>query len=106
MLRLGFPVRVLGRRGLRSHDSRRRPQAPHLSVSLVFLRDVISYLRAQNICCYRLADGLAPYLADGKHVEFQRQVDECAVELAEVGGLARAAGLRLTMHLGAHVALS
>src|SRR5262245_25105867 len=99
MIRLGFAVRILGRPGLRSHDGRRWQHGPHLSVSLVYLRDIIAYLEQRRIFCYRLAEGLAPYLVQAEQAGFERQIEECAAELAEVGALARAAGLRLTMHL-------
>src|SRR5215208_2011266 len=101
MIRLGFPVRILGRAGLRAYDGRRWQQSPHLSVSLIYLRDIIAYLVQQRICCYRLADRLAPYLTHEEHAQFQRQLAECEAELAEVGSLVQAAGLRLTMHLQA-----
>jgi UV DNA damage repair endonuclease len=38
--------------------------------------------------------------------EFARQLDECAQLLAETGALARAHGIRLTMHLPLHVVLA
>jgi hypothetical protein len=38
--RLGFPVRVQGA-PIRSHDSRRYQNRPHLSVSLAYLRDIL-----------------------------------------------------------------
>jgi UV DNA damage endonuclease len=106
MIRLGFTVRVLGQKGLRAADRRRWQQQPHLSVSLIYLRDIIGYLAQQRIGFYRLADALAPYLTHGAHAEFERQIEECAGELAAVGALAQEAGVRLTMHLGAHVGLA
>ena len=106
MIRLGFAVRVLGQKGLRAADRRRWQQQPHLSVSLMYLRDIIGYLRQHEIGCYRLADALAPYLTYGAHAEFERQIEECAGELAAIGALAQEAGVRLSMHLGAHVTLA
>jgi UV DNA damage endonuclease len=106
MIRLGFAVRVLGQKGLRAADLRRWQQQPHLSVSLIYLRDIIVYLAQQQIGCYRVADALAPYLTHGAHAEFERQIEECAGELAAVGALAQAMGVRLSMHLGAHVTLA
>lgn len=103
MIRLGFAVRVLGQKGLRAADGRRWQQQPHLSVSLIYLRDIIGYLAQRQIGCYRLADALAPYLTHGT---FERQIEECAGELAAVGLLAQEAGVRLTMHLGSHVVLA
>lgn len=103
MIRLGFAVRVLGQKGLRAADRRRWQQQPHLSVSLIYLRDIIGYLAQHQIGCYRLADALAPYLTHGA---FEHQIEECAGELAAIGALAQAAGVRLSMHLGLHVALA
>lgn len=106
MIRLGVAVRVLGRAGLRARDGRRAAQSPHLSVSLLLVRETLLYLAEQRIACYRLADDLAPYLTHPDLPQFARQIEECADLLAEVGALARAQGQRLTMHLGMHVALS
>lgn len=97
-MRLGFAVRVLGRRGLRAYDTRRPASAPHLSVSLTHLRDVIAYLAAIDVRFYRMASDLAPYAAHPAWPQLHRQVDECAAELAAVGALARRQGVRLTMH--------
>lgn len=106
IIRLGFPVRVLGKPGLRAHDGRRAHHAPHLSVSLAHLRDVIVYLAQRRIGLYRLSDALAPYLTSPDHNGFERQIEECAEELATVGASARAAGLRLTIHAGSYVTLA
>ncbi|HJZ47135.1 MAG TPA: TIM barrel protein [Roseiflexaceae bacterium] len=106
MIRLGVAVRILGRAGLRARDGRRAERSPHLSVSLLLLREVLGYLAEQQIGCYRLADDLAPYLTDERRPEFARQVDECADLLAETGAQAREHGIRLSMHLPLHVALA
>ncbi len=103
--RLGFPVKVLGA-PLRSHDSRRWQNQPHLSVSLAYLRDIFEYLHTQRIHCYRLAGQLAPYLTHPHLPAFHRQIDECATELAALGDSARAYRLRLTLHLTHFVQLS
>ena len=44
-MRLGLSVKVLGKPGLKSHDTRRWQNDPHLSVSLAYLRDIMHYLR-------------------------------------------------------------
>jgi len=106
MIRLGVAVRVLGRGGLRARDGRRAVHAPHLSVSLLLVREVLLYLADQRISCYRLADDLAPYLTHPGLPQFGGQIAECAELLGEIGALARAHGQRLTMHLGMHVRLS
>jgi UV DNA damage endonuclease len=106
MVRLGVAVRILGAGGLRARDGRRAEHAPHLSISLLLVREVLLYLAQQRIGCYRLADDLAPYLTDPHHPEFASQIDECGELLAEVGAVARKHAIRLTMHLPLHVALS
>jgi UV DNA damage endonuclease len=106
MIRLGVAVRILGSGGLRARDGRRAEHAPHLSVSLLLVREVLLYLAQQRIGCYRLADSLAPYLTDSRHPEFAGQIDECGELLAEVGAVARERAIRLTMHLPLHISLS
>lgn len=103
--RLGFPVKVIGE-SLRSHDSRRWQHAPHLSVSLAYLRDVFEYLHRKQIRFYRLAGQLAPYLTHPGLPAFHRQLDECATELAVTGDLIREYGLRVTLHPAHYVQLN
>jgi UV DNA damage endonuclease len=105
-MRLGFPVGVLGRSGLRSHDRRRWQNAPHLSVSLAYLRDIFLYLESRQITMYRMAADLAPYLTHPDLPQFHGQIDTCATELAAVGELARKLNLRLSFHAPAHVLLN
>jgi UV DNA damage endonuclease len=103
--RLGIPVKVVGA-PLRAYDSRRWPQQPHLSVSLAYLRDLFGYLHQHNICLYRLAGQLAPYLTHPDLPHFHRQLEECATELAALGDLARHYHLRLTLHPAFYVQLN
>lgn len=103
---LGFTVQILGRPGLRSHDSRRRQSHPHLRVSLAYLRKVFAYLDESDIRLYRMASGLAPYATHPDHPQFHGQVAACAEELAEVGRTARHLGLRLSFHPGQFIVLS
>ncbi len=103
--RLGFPVGVLGA-PLRSHDSRRWQNQPHLSVSLAYVRDLFEYLHSHAIHFYRLAGQLAPYLTHPGLPHFHRQIDESLTELAATGDLARQYGIRLSMHPGHYIQLS
>ncbi len=103
--RLGFPVKVLGA-PLRSHDSRRWQNAPHLSVSLAYVRDILEYLRRKEIRFYRLAGQLAPYLTHPALPQFHHQLQECSTELAATGDVARAYGIRLTLHPGHFIQLN
>jgi len=105
-MKLGFSVKVLGRPGLKSHDGRRWRNQPHLSVSLVYLRDILGYMRQRSIRMYRMACEMAPYLTHPDLPQFHRQIEECQVELAVVGEMARAEGVRLSFHPGSHVVLN
>ena len=103
--RFGVPVKIMGA-PLRSHDSRRWQNQPHLSVSLAYVRDILTYLRSHEIHAYRLAGQLAPYLTHPQLPQFHRQIDECYDQLAVIGDLAREYGIRLTMHPGHYIHLS
>lgn len=105
-MRLGFSVSVLGRPGLHSHDSRRWQNAPHLSISLAYLRDVLLYLDTQNIRMYRLASDLAPYLTHPDLPQFHQQIEECQSQLQAVGELVRRLEIRLSFHAPAYVLLN
>ena len=103
--RLGVPVKVVAA-PLRSHDSRRWQNAPHLSVSLAYLRDILGYLHRHDIHFYRLAGQLAPYLTHPALPQFHRQLEECATELAALGDLSRQLQVRLTLHPAHYVQLN
>lgn len=103
---LGFVVKPLARPELRSHDSRRWQNSPHLSVSLAYLRDLFGYLATSGIKMYRMSSDLAPYAAHPGMPQFHNQVAECTAELAEIGALARRIGLRLSFHAVAATVLN
>lgn len=105
-MRLGFVAKPLARPELKSHDSRRWQNAPHLRVSLAYLRDVFHYLAAAGIRMYRMSSELAPYATHPDMPQFHDQVAESAAELAEVGARAEAAGIRLSFHPGQHIVLN
>jgi len=105
-MRLGFVVKPLARPELRSHDSRRWQNSPHLSVSLAYLRDVFTYLAEAKISMYRISSELAPYATHPDMPQFHRQVEQCAAELAQVGAIARSLDLRLSFHPAQHVVLN
>jgi len=105
-MQLGFVVKPLARPELKSHDSRRWQNHPHLSVSLAYLRDVFTYLGAAHIGMYRMSSDLAPYATHPDMPQFHRQVAECEAELAEVGALAARLNLRLSFHPSQHVVLN
>lgn len=105
-MKLGFAVKVVGREGLKSNDSRRWQNNPHLSVSLAYLRDVLLYLREAGIKMYRLSSDLAPYVTHPEFTQFHDQIEECVGELAAVGEMARQDGLRLSFHPAAFIMLN
>jgi UV DNA damage endonuclease len=106
IMRFGFAVKPLAQPTLKSHDSRRWQNNPHLSISLVYLRDVIRYLSGSNIRMYRVSSDLAPYATHPEMLHFRSQVQECERELAKVGEIARDAGIRLSFHPAQHVLLN
>lgn len=75
-------------------------------MSLLLVREILLYLAQQGIHCYRLADDLAPYLTDPNRPEFAGQIDQCGELLTDVGNLARAHAIRLTIHMPLHVTLA
>lgn len=101
-MRLGFAAQVLGRVGLKTHDSRRWQNQPHLSVSLAYLRDILLYLQSVDIHLYRMHSDLAPYIAAPDFPQFHQQIAECRAELAYIGQVAREADIRLSFHADAY----
>jgi UV DNA damage endonuclease len=104
--RIGFPVQILGRSALKTHDSRRWQNEPHLRVSLDYLREIFAYLDKQEIHMYRIVSDLAPYATHPDMPQFHGQVEECAEELSEVGALARELDLRLSFHPSQYIVLN
>lgn len=52
-LRLGFPVKVMGKPGLKSNDTRRWQKNPHLKTSLEYVSEILDYLARHKIGMYR-----------------------------------------------------
>ncbi|NLS77467.1 MAG: UV DNA damage repair endonuclease UvsE [Chloroflexi bacterium] len=105
-MRLGFAVQVLGRPQLKSHDSRRWQNSPHLTVSLAYVRDILAYLDSAGLRMYRLQSDLAPYATHPDLPAFHRQVEESAAELQHTGALARRLGIRLSFHAHPYTTLN
>lgn len=104
--RLGFAVKVVGRAGLRSNDARRWQSKPHLRVSIGYLHAIFDYLAEIDARMYRMASDLAPYVTRDDMPEQQGQIEESAVELAELGARARKMGLRLSLHPSQYIVLN
>jgi UV DNA damage endonuclease len=105
-MRLGFPVKVMGRPDLKSNDTRRWQQDPHLRVSLGYLCEIFGYLRSHDIRMYRMSSDLAPYHTHPDMPQFHGMVEETRGDLEHVGKLARAQGLRLSFHPSQYIVLN
>jgi UV DNA damage endonuclease len=105
-MRLGFVAKSLTHPELKSHDSRRWQNSPHLSVSLAYLRDMLAYVARARIRMYRMSSDLAPYATHPDMPQFHNQIDECAIELAAIGELASRHDIRLSFHPAQHVLLN
>ena len=105
-LRLGFPVKVMGKPGLRSQDTRRWQKGPHLKCSLELLNEVLDYLRAERLDMYRLSSDIAPYATHPDMPQFHGMVAESDAELRAFGAKARAYDIRLSFHPSQYVLLN
>jgi UV DNA damage endonuclease len=105
-MKLGFAVKILGQPGLKSNDTRRWQNNPHLSVSLAYLRDIFCYLQQIDVHMYRMSSDLAPYATHPDLPQFHSQIAECADELGALGEIARRDELRLSFHPAAHTVLN
>ena len=105
-MRLGFAVKVIGQAGLKSNDTRRWQQGPHLRVSLGYLAEIFLYLRKHRIHMYRMSSELAPYATHPDMPQFHAMVRESAGDLAWIGRLAKEADIRLSFHPSQFIVLN
>lgn len=105
-MRLGFPVKVMGAPDLKSNDTRGWRLNPHLRVSLGYLCDIFAYCRKHDIRMYRMSSDLAPYHTHPDMPQFHDMVEESRDDLAHVGRIARAQGLRLSFHPSQYIVLN
>ncbi len=105
-LRLGFPVKVMGRPDLKSNDTRRWQAGPHLRVSLACLDAIFAHLGRHGIDMYRMASDIAPYATHPDMPQFHTMVRDSAADLAAFGARARAQGLRLSFHPSQYIVLN
>ena len=105
-LKLGFAVKALGGAGLKSNDSRRWQQHPHLRFSLGYLNKMFDHLEANDIRMYRMSSDLAPYVTHPDMPQFHRQIGDCADELRAIGRRARQLQLRLSFHPSQFIVLN
>ncbi len=105
-LRLGFPVKVMGRPGMKSNDPRRWQKKPHLKCSLEHVSAILDYLRGERLDMYRLSSDLAPYATHPDMPQFHNMVAESDAELRAFGAKAREYDIRLSFHPSQYVLLN
>lgn len=105
-LRLGFPVKIVARSDLKSNDSRRWQNWPHLKTSLVYLDAIFDYLAQHKIRMYRMSSDLAPYATHPDMPQFHNMVKESAAELRAAGAKAKKLDIRLSFHPSQYVILN
>ncbi|MEG9524556.1 MAG: UV DNA damage repair endonuclease UvsE [Hyphomicrobiales bacterium] len=105
-LRLGFPVKVMGRPDLKSQDTRRWQKGPHLKCSLELLDQVLDYLKSKNLDMYRMSSDIAPYATHPDMPQFHGMVAESDAELRAFGAKAKAYDIRLSFHPSQYVLLN
>src|SRR4051812_324057 len=105
-MRLGFAVKVLGGGGLPSHDTRRWQSDPSLAGSLDALEAVLGHCEDHRIRMYRMATALAPHASPPALPQFRDAPRRHAERLAQVGAIARRAGVRLSTHPGQYTVLN
>ena len=105
-LRLGFPVKVMGRPDLKSNDTRRWQKNPHLKCSLEHVDKILDYLAKVGIDFYRFSSDLAPYATHPDMPQFYTMVAESDAELAAFGRKVRELDIRVGFHPSQYVLLN
>jgi UV DNA damage endonuclease len=105
-LRLGFPVKVMGRPGMKSNDTRRWQKDPHLKCSLEHVAQILDYLHKEGLDMYRMSSDLAPYATHPDMPQFHSMVADSDAELAAFGAKAREYDIRLSFHPSQYVLLN
>lgn len=105
-MRLGFPVKVLSLPDVKSNDTRRWANSPHLKVSLEYLDAIFDFLAEHRIGMYRMSSDLAPYATHPDMPQFHGMVRESRAELAAIGAKARALDIRLSFHPSQYIILN
>ena len=105
--RLGFAVKILGAGGLATSDTRRWQSGPHLRRSVELLDRAFDQLESADVRVFRLSSSTIPYGThpDLPHLDYRRQLEEAAPEVAALGAKADALGLRLSTHPGQYTVL-
>jgi UV DNA damage endonuclease len=103
---MGFPVKVMGKPGFKSNDSRRWQKNPHLKTSLEHVSEILDYLAEHRISMYRLSSDLAPYATHPDLPQFHGMVAESDAELRAIGAKAKQLNVRLSFHPSQYVLLN
>ena len=96
----------MARPDLKSNDTRRWQQNPHLKVSLEYLDATLDHLAKNRIGMYRMSSDLAPYATHPDMPQFHGMVAESSAELRAVGAKAQALDIRLSFHPSQYVVLN
>ena len=104
--RLGFPVKVMAAPDLKSNDTRRWQQNPHLKVSLEYLDKILDHLAKRKIDMYRMSSDIAPYATHPDMPQFHDMVRDSVADLRAFGAKARALDIRLSFHPSQFVVLN
>jgi UV DNA damage endonuclease len=104
--RLGFPVKVMARADLKSNDSRRSSNNPHLKISLEYIDRILDHLDRHDIRMYRMSSDLAPYATHPEMPQFHGMVSESDAELRAIGEKAKRLDIRLSFHPSQFVVLN
>ncbi|MXP62790.1 UV DNA damage repair endonuclease UvsE [Roseomonas sp. M0104] len=91
---------------IKSNDTRRWQQDPHLKVSLEYMDRALDYLDKHDIRMYRLSSDLAPYATHPDMPQFHTMVRDSDAELRAFGAKARRLGIRLSFHPSQYVVLN
>jgi UV DNA damage endonuclease len=105
-LRLGVPVKLMGAPDIKSNDTRRWQQDPHLKVSLEHMDRALDYLDRHDIRMYRLSSDLAPYATHPDMPQFHSMVRDSDAELRAFGAKAKQLAIRLSFHPSQFVVLN
>ncbi|MCK8778512.1 UV DNA damage repair endonuclease UvsE [Rhizobium sp. NTR19] len=104
--RLGFPVKVMARDDLKSNDSRRSANNPHLKVSLEYVDQILDHLDRHDIRMYRMSSDIAPYVTHPDMPQFHGMIGESVSELRALGEKSKRLDIRLSFHPSQFVVLN
>ena len=105
-MRLGFPVKVMGRPDLKSQDTRRWQKNPHLKTSLEYVDAILDHCDRHDIRMYRMSSDIAPYATHPDMPQFHDMVRDSDAELRALGQKAKRLGIRMSFHPSQFVVLN